>query len=90
MPSFDAPPVPRRLLWRRLSVCAGEFGLQSAHAVCGDGAMSEGEVLELMTGLVDKSLVEADTTAPKARDRAERCPAAHKASVLARTARDAR
>ncbi len=39
---------------------------------------------------VDKSLVEASTTARKARDSAERRPAAHKASALARTARDAR
>jgi len=46
-----------RLLWDRLSVFAGAFGLDAAEAVCtGDGLSRDG-VLDALIGLVDKSIV---------------------------------
>ena len=54
---------PERKLFARLSVFAGGFTLEAAEAVCpGDGIREEG-VLGLLSNLVDKSLVVAETTA---------------------------
>ncbi len=45
-----------RLVWARLSVFAGDFALEAAERVCGDGDLPDG-VLEPLVGLVDKSIV---------------------------------
>lgn len=45
-----------RVLLRRLSVFAGSFTLEIAEAICGEGLTDPG-VLDLLTDLVDKSLV---------------------------------
>lgn len=56
--SYDLlPPVEQRLL-RRLSVFAGSFSLEEVEAVCDEE--NEGQVLDLLTQLVNKSLVVAD------------------------------
>ena len=52
-----------RTLFARLSVFAGGFDLDGAHAVCGDPADTEDDTLDLLAGLVDKSMVTADHTA---------------------------
>ena len=41
----------------RLSVFAGGFDLDAAHGVCGADGATEDDTLELLTGLVDKSMV---------------------------------
>jgi predicted ATPase/DNA-binding CsgD family transcriptional regulator len=49
-----------RALLRRLSVFAGGFTLEAAEAVCGGGSgegLEQGEVLDLISRLVDKSVV---------------------------------
>lgn len=46
-----------RVLLRRLSVFAGPFDLRLAEEVCADRFLPELEVLDLLGGLVDKSLV---------------------------------
>jgi predicted ATPase len=60
-----------QLLWARLSVFAGSFDLRAAEQVCaGNGAASPGdadavrpgEVVDLLTGLVHKSLVNVDNS----------------------------
>ncbi|MDX2542314.1 ATP-binding protein [Streptomyces sp. WI04-05B] len=43
-----------RLVWARASVLAGDFDLETAEAVCGDGTA---DVLEAVTGLVAKSVL---------------------------------
>ena len=57
-----------RMLLRRLSVFAGGFTLDAVRAVCPDGGLPEGAVLDVLTGLVDKSLLQLDT------DRGGDCP----------------
>jgi non-specific serine/threonine protein kinase len=57
--SHDLLPRRERLLFRRLSVFAGGFSLEAAEAVCAGGALAAREVLDRLTGLVDKSLVVA-------------------------------
>jgi predicted ATPase/DNA-binding SARP family transcriptional activator len=44
-------------LFIRLCVFAGSFDLEAAHCVCAPDAASEAETLELLAGLVDKSMV---------------------------------
>lgn len=44
-------------LFERLSVFAGSFDLEAAHGVCADADTTEDDTLELLTGLVDKSMV---------------------------------
>jgi non-specific serine/threonine protein kinase len=51
---------PERALLRRLSVFAGGCSLESAEAVCAGEGIEEGEVLERLSSLVEKSLVVAE------------------------------
>jgi predicted ATPase/DNA-binding CsgD family transcriptional regulator len=46
-----------RLLWRRLSVFTGTFDVPAAEQVCAGPGLPEGDVLEALIGLVDKSVV---------------------------------
>jgi predicted ATPase/class 3 adenylate cyclase len=52
-------------LFTRLSTFAGGFDLDAAHAVCGESGHTD--TLELLTGLVDKSMVTARTAAGRSR-----------------------
>jgi predicted ATPase/class 3 adenylate cyclase len=58
--SYDLLPEPERALFRKLSVFAGGFTLESTSGVCGDAALDEIAVLELLGSLVDKSLVQTE------------------------------
>jgi len=51
---------PEKVLFRRLSVFAGGWTLKSAETVASGGGVAEGEILDLLFGLVDKSLVLAE------------------------------
>jgi predicted ATPase/class 3 adenylate cyclase/DNA-binding CsgD family transcriptional regulator len=56
--SYDLLDERERAVLRRLSVFAGGFTLDSAEAVCADGAdIEQYSVLELLSRLVDKSLI---------------------------------
>jgi predicted ATPase/DNA-binding SARP family transcriptional activator len=46
-----------KCLFERLSVFAGGFDLEAVHGVCADTDQSEDDILDLLTGLVDKSMV---------------------------------
>ena len=52
-----------RAFFARLSVFAGGFDLDAAHGVCGDPADAEDDSLDLLAGLVDKSMVTVDHAA---------------------------
>jgi len=49
-----------RRLFARLSVFTGGCGLDAVEAVCSDDELDQGEVLDLLSRLVDKSLVAAE------------------------------
>ena len=55
--SYGLLAEPERILLRRLAVFAGGWTLEAAEAVCGGDGIPEAEVLDLLAGLVDKSLV---------------------------------
>ncbi|WP_308170252.1 ATP-binding protein [Acrocarpospora catenulata] len=46
-----------RLLWARLSVFAGDFELEAARYVCAGDSLPSERILEVITGLVDKSVL---------------------------------
>ncbi|TAK42858.1 MAG: adenylate/guanylate cyclase domain-containing protein [Betaproteobacteria bacterium] len=55
--SHDLLTPPERVLLRRLSIFSGGWTLEAAEAVCADAAVAAEQVLDLLTHLVDKSLV---------------------------------
>ena len=61
--SHDLLSTPERILMRRLAVFAGGWSLEAAEAVGGSGEVEQSaSVLELLTNLVEKSLVALDST----------------------------
>ena len=58
--SFDLLEENEQILLARISVFAGAFGLDAAEAVCGVDPLVEEDVLDLVTSLVEKSLVNVD------------------------------
>ncbi len=67
--SYDLLSDDERMLFRRLSIFAGGFTIESAAAVCAAGAIDEMALLEPLASLVDKSLVQADAAAEGTRYR---------------------
>jgi predicted ATPase/DNA-binding CsgD family transcriptional regulator len=57
--SFELCSASERRLWGRLSVFVDGFDLGAAEEVCSDEAIPAGAVLDVMAGLVDKSIVVA-------------------------------
>jgi predicted ATPase len=57
--SYRLLDEPERTLFARLSVFAGGFDLEAAHGVCG-GETADDDTLELLAGLVEKSMVDVD------------------------------
>jgi non-specific serine/threonine protein kinase len=55
--SHDLAGEPERVLWRRLSVFAGGFGLAAAEAVCSGAGLEREQVVELIGRLVDSSIL---------------------------------
>lgn len=59
--SFGLLDEHEQVLLARLSVFAGGFELDAVEAVCGVDPLDPSDVLDLVTGLVDKSLVGVDS-----------------------------
>jgi predicted ATPase/class 3 adenylate cyclase len=55
--SHDLLGVPEQVLFRRLAVFQGGFGVEAVERVCTDELVPEGHVLELVARLVDESLL---------------------------------
>jgi predicted ATPase/class 3 adenylate cyclase/DNA-binding CsgD family transcriptional regulator len=60
---------PERVVFRRLAVFLGGFDLDAAVAVAGDEPIHRHQVLDLLTLLIDKSLVVAENTGGRTRYR---------------------
>ncbi|MBK9049895.1 MAG: hypothetical protein IPL78_02925 [Chloroflexi bacterium] len=59
-----------QILFRRLAVFVADFSLDMVEAICTDEALEHRQILNLLSSLVDKSLVVAETlTRPQARYR---------------------
>jgi predicted ATPase len=58
--SYDLLSDDERALLRKVSIFAGGFTLESATAICGDEMLDELAVLDPLSSLVDKSLVQAE------------------------------
>jgi predicted ATPase/class 3 adenylate cyclase/DNA-binding CsgD family transcriptional regulator len=67
--SHDLLDDAEKALLRRLSVFAGGFTLEAAESVCADGIVDAYGVLEILSRLVDKSLVQADVAEGEGRYR---------------------
>lgn len=58
---------PEQVMFRRLAVFSGGCTLDAAETICAGGAIERDRVLDLVSQLVDKSLVIARTQGPEAR-----------------------
>jgi non-specific serine/threonine protein kinase len=58
--SFRLCTQPERLLWKRASVFAGRFDLEAAESVCVSARLRPDHVMDVLTGLTDKSVVIAE------------------------------
>jgi predicted ATPase/class 3 adenylate cyclase len=58
--SYDLLSNDERALFRKLSIFAGGFTLETAAAVCAEVEMDEIAMLDLISSLVEKSLVQAE------------------------------
>jgi predicted ATPase len=67
--SFDLLAEQERAVLRRLAIFAGGFTLEAASAVAADAAIDEYAVIDLLSQLVARSLVVADTSDAGARYR---------------------
>ena len=76
---------PEQALFRRLAVFAGGWTLTAAEAVCGGGEVAHGNVLSLLTRLVDCSLALEEETDGRARYRLLEPVRAFAAEHLARS-----
>jgi predicted ATPase/class 3 adenylate cyclase len=63
--SFDLLSEQERILLRRLSAFAGGRTLQAVEAVCSDDKLQDWEVIDVLTSLVDKSLVTVEKSPGK-------------------------
>jgi predicted ATPase/class 3 adenylate cyclase len=62
--SHDTLSESERALLRRLSVFSDGFSLEAAESVCGTDPLEAFEVLDLLSALVDRSLVSVSTSEP--------------------------
>ncbi len=61
--------APERVVFRRLAVFAGGFDVQAVEAVCADDTVRRDDVVDVLSALVDKSLVVAEDQVDVARYR---------------------
>jgi non-specific serine/threonine protein kinase len=65
--SYELLSEPAQVLLRRLSVFAGGWALEAAEIVCAGDIIEAWEVLDLLTALVEKSLVQFEARGGEAR-----------------------
>jgi predicted ATPase/DNA-binding winged helix-turn-helix (wHTH) protein len=57
--SYDLLSDRERIVFRRLACFVGHFALEAAEIVVAEGCLADGEVLDAVAGLVEKSLIAA-------------------------------
>jgi len=67
--SYDLLDENEKLMFRRLAVFAGGCTLEAAREICGDEAIGQWEVFELLSSLVDRSLVVSEASGAEQRYR---------------------
>jgi predicted ATPase len=67
--SYELLTPQEQLLFARLGVFAGGFGLDAATNICSGEGLDEIEILDLLSSLTDKSLIAADTSGERERYR---------------------
>ena len=67
--SYDLLQEPEKVLLQRLSVFAGGWTLDAAEQVCVGEQVEDGEVLDLLSSLIDKSLVAVEQSDGRVRYR---------------------
>lgn len=67
--SFDLCTPKEQLLWARVSVFPGSFDLDAVEAVCAFDGLAREEILDLVAGLADKSVLFRDEHRQRARYR---------------------
>ncbi len=65
--SFDLLSAAEKAMFARLAVFAGGFALEAAENVCATGTIARRDVLDLLSSLVQKSLVTFDADADRYR-----------------------
>lgn len=55
--SHDLCTEPEQVLWARLSVFSGDFGLEAAETVCSGDGIDREQLVHVLSGLVDKSIL---------------------------------
>jgi predicted ATPase/class 3 adenylate cyclase len=60
--SYGLLDAREQTLFNRLGIFAGGFGLDAVVAVCNGEDIDEADVLDLLSSLIDKSLISADTS----------------------------
>jgi non-specific serine/threonine protein kinase len=61
--SYNLLTLTERTLFRRLAVFVGGWTLEAAEAVCSDDDLAKDDILDLLSELVDKSLIKAEERA---------------------------
>ncbi len=59
--SYDLLTDPEKQIFRRLAIFSGDFSLDAVSDVCAGGDIDSLDILDLISSLVDKSLVVAET-----------------------------
>ncbi len=67
--SYDLLSEAERTLWRMASIFSGSFDLEAAERVCATDAIPKGLILDLIDGLVVKSILVGDSGGPRTRYR---------------------
>src|SRR5215469_612357 len=67
--SYDLCSPQEQTLWKRLSVFSGGFDLEAVEQTCADEDIAQEDIFELVTGLIDKSILARQQHGPRVRYR---------------------
>ncbi|MGW5731741.1 MULTISPECIES: AfsR/SARP family transcriptional regulator [Streptomyces] len=67
--SHDLCTEPEQVLWARLSVFSGDFGLEAAETVCSGDGIDREQLVHVLSGLVDKSILSMGSRGSRTRYR---------------------